>query len=556
MLELGRKDAEWYALRNWNEACAPEQILGNQVSPATDVYAMGIILYQMLTGEAPYTGARRKDIMQQHLQASIPSIKQRRPDLPGELDAILATATAKQASDRFSQPGAFANAYYDIVSPQQIGRVPFKLNTGGIFNGLSAPVSTPTNGRVGQEQTSLVSLRPTSAPTSMLDQQEAPPRYRASLAPPPTKAVTHYSPRFSPLRTLLIAGVLVAFILGTFLAVTRLQSPSAPAPGGQVSFMDSGAQALGQTNALEIQVTGLASPAGGSAYHAWMIDQQNERVLALGTLTPHGQAYSLSYQSIGATGEDAGTNLLTLGTQMEITLEQGNAILPTGKVVLSGEFPPRAFVHVGHLLVSYPTTPDKTALLVGAESQTELLETQASALQAAAAGHNVPEIQCAVQSILDIIQGSAGPQYQPLAGSCSSQHGGATGDGFGLLGTLSPTYHTLTGYLTSASEHASLAATQPDATSNLRVHAHNVEVSISNVEGWVTTILQNALLLEKTPLSQPAAVQTIVTLAGEALHGVDRNGDHQIAPIAGEGGITTAFSEGQQMATLKLVNKG
>jgi serine/threonine protein kinase len=557
MLELGRKDAEWYALRNWNEACAPEQILANQVSPATDVYAMGTILYQLLTGEAPYTGARRKDIMQQHLQAPIPSIRTRRPDLPGELDAVLATATAKQASDRFSQPGAFANAYYDIVSPQQAGRVPFKLNTGVIFSGTTPAINGATsNGKVGYDQVSPVLSRPTSVPTSALDQLEllpALPRYRAGSPPPPAKVITGYSPRFSPLRTLLIAGLVVAVILGSFLVVTKLQSLS-PLPSGQVTFMDSSAQALGQTNAMEIQITGLALPSSGGAYHAWMINQQSERVLALGALVPHGHNYSLSYQSLGAAGGDTGTNLLTLGDLLEITLEQGNAVLPTGKVVMSGIFPPMAFVHVGHLLVSYPTTPGQIGLLVGAETDTILLETQAEALQTAANGHDVAAIQCEVQSILDIIQGSKGPQYQPLPSSCSLQQSVAAGDGFGLLGTSSPTYNTLTGYLSSASAHAALAATQPDATPNLRLHAHNVEVTIAKVVGWVTTIQQNAIVLEKTPLSQPA-IQAIVTLAGEALRGAPQSGTQQISPSTGEGGILTAFSEGQQMATLTLVSK-
>src|SRR5215469_11630037 len=170
MLELGRKDVEWYALRNWNEACAPEQILGNQVNPATDVYAMGIVLYQLLTGESPYTGARRKDIMQQHLQIPIPSVRTRRPDLPSELDVVLATATAKQPSDRFSQPGAFANAYYDIVSPQQTGRVPFKVNTGAVYNGAAPTISGPiSNGKVGYEQSWPASVRPAAVPTSTLD---------------------------------------------------------------------------------------------------------------------------------------------------------------------------------------------------------------------------------------------------------------------------------------------------------------------------------------------------------------------------------------------------
>ena len=100
-----------------------------------------------------------------------------------------------------------------------------------------------------------------------------------------------------------------------------------------------------------------------------------------------------------------------------------------------------------------------------------------------------------------------------------------------------------------ASEHAALAATQPDATANLRTHAHLVEVAISNVEGWVATIQQDALLLQKTPLAQSIS-QQILTLANQSWHGIDRNGNHQIDAVSGEAGIATAFSEGQEMASL------
>ena len=546
MLEQGRKDAEWYALRNWNEACAPEQILGLAAGPATDVYAMGVVLYQLLTGEPPYNGARRKDIMQQHLQIPLPSLRLKRPDLPGDLDSILSAATAKQVSDRLSQPGVLANAYHDIVSPQQAGRMPFKISTSP---STSLPLS---NGKVVQDQVlpGAVRSNPGYTPAGEQPGTLSPvQRYRDSRSAISPPAATPPASRSSFPRTILIVGLVAALLLGSFLAVVKLRPPVVAA-SGQVTFMDSGAGALGQTNALSISVTSLPQPASGSAYHAWLIDNQTERVLRLGELTQHGTSYSLSYQSLGPPGGSPGTNLLTLGTLLEITLEHGNVLLPTGNIVLKGRFPPLSFVHVGHLLVSYPTTPDKIGLLVGAEVQTHLVEMQAQALQAAETSHNSVEIQCDAQSILDILQGQGGPQYQPLPGACQANHSGVVGDGFGLLGIESATYNTLTGYLSSASEHAALAATQPDATANLRAHAHDVEVILANVQKWVTSIEQDALIVVKTPISQ-SATQQIVSLAGEAWSGSGSNGS---APE--QGGILAAFSQGQQMATLALVGNG
>ena len=146
------------------------------------------------------------------------------------------------------------------------------------------------------------------------------------------------------------------------------------------------------------------------------------------------------------------------------------------------------------------------------------------------------------QSIIDVIEGSQGLHYRPLAGSCAANNITVTGDGFGLLGK---------GYLTDAAEHATLAISQPDATSTMRVHAGLMAIALSNIKGWVTSIEQDALQLLKNPGDQ-TKVQEIVTLADDAYHGIDVNGDGQIDPVAGEAGALTAYLQGQMMATLSF----
>ena len=107
------------------------------------------------------------------------------------------------------------------------------------------------------------------------------------------------------------------------------------------------------------------------------------------------------------------------------------------------------------------------------------------------------------------------------------------------------------GYLTGSTEHAGYAISQPDATNAMHVHTALMDISLSNINGWLTTIDQDAYLLS-THLTDVSKVEEIVRLADYAYHGVDVNGDGQIDPVPGEGGAITAFQQGQLIATLSL----
>jgi serine/threonine-protein kinase len=85
---------------------APEQVQGERGDARTDAYALGVMLYEMLTGEVPYQGDSPLAVMSQRVTTDAPLLRRKRTDLPPQLEAVVWRALRRDPADRYASMAA------------------------------------------------------------------------------------------------------------------------------------------------------------------------------------------------------------------------------------------------------------------------------------------------------------------------------------------------------------------------------------------------------------------------------------------------------------------
>jgi serine/threonine protein kinase/FixJ family two-component response regulator len=105
-----------YALSSPIEYSSPEQLRGTPPTPLSDIYNLGLVLYEMITGEHPFAALPPKEIRRRQLVDPLPLIHERRLDIPPAVDEVIRKATNKDPALRFQNALAFCTAFAEAVS--------------------------------------------------------------------------------------------------------------------------------------------------------------------------------------------------------------------------------------------------------------------------------------------------------------------------------------------------------------------------------------------------------------------------------------------------------
>ena len=488
---------------------SPEQARGDHVDTRTDVYSLGITVYEMLAGRVPFEADTTLGILHQQIHDPHPPIE----GLSRKLQEVLDHALEKDPDKRFQTPLDFAVAF--------------------------------ENALIGTTEAETVNF-PAAISRSITITRH---NFEAIVAKNRKTVIT---PVFMG-----IIGVIVA--LGAFMVARMAAQPIATPksteessqviqadtadstePVGLLRFQDGSAQA----DQVTFTSNNLPLPPDGSQYEAWLIADDNESRFSIGIVQfDADQRASLTF------ADPEGRNLLTFYHGLELTVEpnRDNNPNPSNEIAFLTTLPPGGFMHVRHLLSAFDTTPNNTPFAGGLKADAETLNSLAQNMLASFDLGDEVNVHLQAEQMLNLIVGVQSSSYKDWNGN---GHIDDISDGYGLLLNGSDL-----GYIQGTFTHANLSVTSPDATENMLVHGKHVMISATNVNDW-TPLLRDQLIavVEAPSLAEAESpLRQSVALANQILNGIDINGNENIEPITGEGGALTAYEHAYYMADIFLM---
>ena len=317
---------------------SPEQAQGLPVNDRTDIYSLGIVIYEMLAGKQPFSAETPMQVVLKHITAPVPPLHDFNGKLPPQLDGVLQRALEKEPAQRYPSAQTFYEDFKRVIQGEE-PLSPSRVN-------LSAPTAASNTAL----SPGIASLQP----TMMAQPAWNPLLLLGGFAIIALLIVTVVALMLNFNRQPAAAPTAAPVALEATVPAASLPTPNSTIPNfGTVTY--STHQMPGDT--VNIQVKGLTAPPSGSSYRVWLYNTGAKTSLKVGDLDldalGNGQ---LSLTSSGM--------LPVLYNAILITPESGDSPTPSGKVAYSGSVPRQMMGALREILISSPdglAAPDSAA---------------------------------------------------------------------------------------------------------------------------------------------------------------------------------------------------
>jgi eukaryotic-like serine/threonine-protein kinase len=161
---------------------SPEQARGDKPTPASDVYSIGIVLFEMLTGQYPYEGANQQELALAHIQKPIPRVTDINPAIKPSLSEIVHKTMSKEPNQRYLTANQLMTVLEGYRDRELLGkRVPQVISEPPPAASQSAYVPPPAVERAPTQRVDLAPVAPGSFPQGQLQYNQS----GVSIPPPP-----------------------------------------------------------------------------------------------------------------------------------------------------------------------------------------------------------------------------------------------------------------------------------------------------------------------------------------------------------------------------------
>jgi len=501
---------------------SPEQARGETTDGRTDIYSLGIVLYEMLAGKVPFDGETTMSILLKHITDPPPPV----PGLSPQLQKVLDKSLAKDKEQRFQKPIELARA---------INAVAISETKQSTFMGLMTVAEPPSIQMAEPVDSVIVVSTPQKPPRRWLPVAVG----SVALA---LFGVVYFSGNLVPASPAATSTVM-ASASPTIRSLVALSDLSDIGSKIVLHFRD------GEATMDQAFLEARAVPAApeGTQYEAWLIGPSGSISLGILVLDSNGNG-TLTYNA------SQKENLLSLYDQAALTLTSKAGATPSAENMPAYTYtlPSDGLAYLRVILVADSDTPAQAPLITILNAQTQLLEQSAKDLSNAFAAGDQTSTRKHAETILNILVGKQSADHKDWNGDGKVSD---PSDGYGLLlngtsaGSIGAIF-TQTGYVIDA----------PRASQNMILHGGEVKVCAQNVSGLLPALRTQVknVLAAKSLAEMEQPVKDIAELSDQIINGADVNGTGKVEALTGECGLTTIYDSALAMADMPLlpVNAG